>query len=201
MMARRKKAFTLIELLAVIVIIGIISLITVPAIMDIINKRAEDAYAKQEALIIEAAKEYRLLYKNKINWVNDVATIYLRDLQDKGLLKEPLKDPRGGDFDNSKPGGYRVVITKYENNYDYNLVIADGGLDVTKPVIKLLGNNPTHVYTGQTYIDPGATAIDDMDGDITGSIVATGSVDTNVPGTYSITYNVIDSAGILLIQW
>ena len=38
MMARRKKAFTLIELLAVIVIIGIISLITVPAIMDIINK-------------------------------------------------------------------------------------------------------------------------------------------------------------------
>ena len=31
--------------------------------MDIINKRAEDAYAKQEALIIEAAKEYRLLYK------------------------------------------------------------------------------------------------------------------------------------------
>ena len=49
-----------------------------------------------------------------------------------------------------------------------------------------------------TYNDLGATAIDGHDGEITNSIIVSGSdaVDTSVLGTYTITYSVRDSDGI-----
>ncbi|WP_298500593.1 immunoglobulin-like domain-containing protein, partial [uncultured Algibacter sp.] len=49
---------------------------------------------------------------------------------------------------------------------------------------------------GDTYSEQGATATDDLDGDITANIVIGGDVvDTNTAGTYLITYNVSDAAG------
>jgi hypothetical protein len=46
-----------------------------------------------------------------------------------------------------------------------------------------------------TYTDAGATATDNYDGNITARIVKTGSVNTSVLGTYTLTYNVSDSSG------
>ena len=48
---------------------------------------------------------------------------------------------------------------------------------------------------GSTYTDAGATATDNIDGDITSSIVAVNLVDVNTVGTYTVTYNVSDAAG------
>ena len=47
-----------------------------------------------------------------------------------------------------------------------------------------------------TYNDLGAKAVDARDGEITPSIIVSGSVDTSVLGTYTITYSVRDSDGI-----
>jgi hypothetical protein len=44
-------------------------------------------------------------------------------------------------------------------------------------------------------VDAGATAADNYDGDITGSIVVVNPVDVNVVGSYTVTYNVTDGAG------
>ena len=55
-------------------------------------------------------------------------------------------------------------------------------LDTTAPVITLVGDNPVEVYEGATYTDAGATASDDVDGDITSSIVVVNPVDTSVIG-------------------
>ena len=41
----------------------------------------------------------------------------------------------------------------------------------------------------------GVSAIDNVDGDITGSIVVTGDVDTSVPGIYTLYYEITDAAG------
>ena len=68
--------------------------------------------------------------------------------------------------------------------------------DTTAPVITLLGDDPVDLYVGDSYTDAGATALDDVDGDITDHIVVGGdTVDTNTKGTYVITYNVSDTAG------
>ena len=68
--------------------------------------------------------------------------------------------------------------------------------DSTLPVITLLGANPVIVTLGQSYVDPGAAASDNLDGDLTNYIVINASaVNTAVPGDYPVTYNVSDVAG------
>lgn len=69
-------------------------------------------------------------------------------------------------------------------------------LDKVGPVITLIGSPAVDVTLGADYNDAGATALDDLDGDISSSIVVGGgSVNTNLAGTYVITYNVSDKAG------
>ena len=52
-----------------------------------------------------------------------------------------------------------------------------------------------NVDLGTDYIDAGATASDNLDGDITASIVALNSVNTGLAGVYDVTYRVTDSSG------
>ena len=67
------------------------------------------------------------------------------------------------------------------------------------PVITLLGAPSVFVFIGDTYgaaEDAGATALDDIDGDITGNIVVGGlPVDTSSSAIFTVTYNVSDSDG------
>ena len=51
------------------------------------------------------------------------------------------------------------------------------------------------ITEGDSFADSGATATDARDGDLTGSIVRTGTVDPNAPGTYMLKYSVRDSVG------
>ena len=66
----------------------------------------------------------------------------------------------------------------------------------TPPVITLVGDNPLIITKGAIFTDPGATSIDKEDGNLTGAIVATGTVDTSVIGTSTRTYTVTDSGGL-----
>ena len=67
--------------------------------------------------------------------------------------------------------------------------------DTTAPIITLNGQAIATVNLNSTYTDAGATALDDVDGDLTSSIVTTGVVNTSIEGNYIITYTVSDSAG------
>lgn len=67
--------------------------------------------------------------------------------------------------------------------------------DTTAPVITLLGNAVETVTLGDTYIDAGATAEDDEDGDLTALIITDNPVNTDSAGTYTVTYSVSDAAG------
>lgn len=76
------------------------------------------------------------------------------------------------------------------------LIHADDTIaDTTPPVITLLGDATTSIPDGTQYVDAGATANDDIDGDITPKITITGSVDTTTAGTYTLTYTISDAAG------
>ena len=66
--------------------------------------------------------------------------------------------------------------------------------DQTAPVITMLGTTPLTIALGSTYTDAGATALDNVDGNLTSSIVVTNLVNTAVVGTYTVTYNVHDAA-------
>jgi hypothetical protein len=48
---------------------------------------------------------------------------------------------------------------------------------------------------GTAYAEPGYTATDAEEGVLTSSVIVTGSVNTNTPGTYTLTYTITDTAG------
>src|SRR3989344_5549140 len=74
----------------------------------------------------------------------------------------------------------------------YNVILNNTPSDTTPPVITLTGNNPENVAKNFAYTDAGATALDDVDGEI--SVAMSGSVDTTVVGSYTLTYTATDAA-------
>ena len=76
------------------------------------------------------------------------------------------------------------------------VVVSPAISDVVPPIITLNGNNPQTIVVGSSYTELGATANDNVDGDISSNITIDASaVDTAVTGSYSVTYNVSDAAG------
>ncbi|WP_255572887.1 reprolysin-like metallopeptidase [Hanstruepera marina] len=85
---------------------------------------------------------------------------------------------------------------QYGEVEDYTVIIEGSGPDTTPPVITLNGSSTIDLELGESYTELGATATDNVDGDISANIVIGGdSVDSNTVGTYVITYNVSDAAG------
>jgi hypothetical protein len=67
-------------------------------------------------------------------------------------------------------------------------------IDNIPPVIVTNGTDVT-VALGGIYTDAGATATDNVDGDISDNIVVTSNVDTTQLGSYTVRYNVQDGNG------
>ena len=68
-------------------------------------------------------------------------------------------------------------------------------LDTTPPIITIIGDNPLEINIGENYTELGATATDDIDGDITQDIIVDSSnLNTTLAGNYTVTYSVSDSS-------
>ncbi|WP_038863154.1 DUF5011 domain-containing protein, partial [Vibrio campbellii] len=69
--------------------------------------------------------------------------------------------------------------------------------DETPPVITLVGSKSITVYLNDKFEDPGFTATDNVDGDISKRVKVSYDkpIDTDTVGTYTITYTVTDKAG------
>lgn len=87
---------------------------------------------------------------------------------------------------------YSITYKKQEKNVERTIKV----IDEVPPEIKINGRDKIVLATGRTYDDPGATATDNYDGDITKKIkVDTSQVNTNAVGVYKVTYTVADSSG------
>ncbi len=67
--------------------------------------------------------------------------------------------------------------------------------DTVAPTITLTGASSMNVRLGTTFTDPGYTASDDKDGDITSKVTMSGMPNMAKVGTYTMTYSVSDAAG------
>ena len=124
-------------------------------------------------------------------------TLHREQLIDGGARAGVVADL--GYTDNGNPGGSDLAmggasaagIGVYLNDGSGNL----GRGDAVPPVLTLVGDAAIEIDSGVSYRDGGATALDNIDGDITGDITVTGAVNTAVVGNYTLTYNVSDFAG------
>lgn len=72
-----------------------------------------------------------------------------------------------------------------------------GKKDKEYPVLKLIGDEKITLSLNTEYKEPGYTASDETDGDITSKVKTEGSVDSTKAGEYTLTYSVKDKAGNL----
>ncbi|GGE06835.1 hypothetical protein GCM10010831_05410 [Psychroflexus salis] len=102
-----------------------------------------------------------------------------------------------GSVDTDVVGTYTLSydVTDSSGNAAETVTRTVNVVDTTIPVITLLGDNPVTIEVGSTYTDAGATASDNADGDLTAAIIVTGSVDADVLGTYTLSYDLTDSSG------
>jgi hypothetical protein len=125
-------------------------------------------------------------------------------------------DPDGDSLSFSWSEGGAEIATGVSPTVDFgagthviSLFVSDGQLssapddvsisllaDVEPPEITVLGDDPLTTPCAAEYIDPGATAQDACSGDLTAAIDVTSDVDTGTPGTYAVTYQVSDAAGL-----
>lgn len=92
---KNNKGFTLIELMAVIIILAVIGLIVFPTAIDSINNSKEKLYKEQVKRILDAADSWASNNDSKLSSNDGGAIIITIDqLQKAGLLKkEDVKNP------------------------------------------------------------------------------------------------------------
>ena len=107
----------------------------------------------------------------------------------------PVTVNTSGTVNPNAPGTYTITYSASANGFTTELTRIVTVEDTVAPVITLLGANPMQVGFGTVFTDPGATAADGCAGNLTSSIIVTGSVDTNTVGFYALTYTVQDPTG------
>ena len=120
----KKNAFTLVELLAVIAILTIIMVISVPQLITSIKNKKTDALEKTKDLLISAARNYVIDYELKVPTSISIETLCKND-----YLECPIKNP----IDNSNLNGYVNVddnkVYVYSDTRDY-ITIKDYIIDL-----------------------------------------------------------------------
>ena len=97
--------------------------------------------------------------------------------------------------DTSKEGTYQVIYKVSDSAGNETTKVRNVIVYHSVPTIGLLGGSKVRVRYGSTYTEPGYTAKDEADGDITSQVTVTGTVDTSKEGSYTLTYNVKNSSG------
>ena len=272
----KRKGFTLVELLAVIIILGSLAVIIAPQVMRYITNAREEAYDESIKAIKRATQQYLLdndipyptvegeritvtieqlkpYLDNVINpitkepFADDVVVVlvdggyyysyggkpiitfsingtndYVRtigtvvtveaingvdDTSLKYVWTNSESEPAVESFTNSFVNGTAVDTPAVSGIYHLwiyakdmigNTTITASGafkLDNTAPVITINGSNPHSQVVSGSYVDAGATSLDNLDGNLTSSISTTSTVVSNIFGTYKVTYRSTDRVG------
>lgn len=96
--------------------------------------------------------------------------------------------------DVTKIGSYEIKVIAQYGKKTATQTIKVEVRDKKAPEIALNGDAEMTVEAGSEFSDPGYTATDNYDGDLTDKVSVTGAVDTSKPGDYEIKYSVADSS-------
>lgn len=120
----KDKGFTLVELMAVIVILGFIALIAVPNVLKTINNSRGKLSSVQESTLERACKNY---VTAKVGEIDDCKFVTLEMLHKGGYLEaENFTDPNGRNKYTST-SGFLVLWDDDTNQYIYEFKDSDPG--------------------------------------------------------------------------
>ena len=199
----KNKAFTLVELLGVIVLLGILGVVIIPKVGDSITNSKETAYITQEEQIKKAATDF-IIDNTELLETTDTITIKLGVLKQKGYLPINIKNPKTRKNISNES---LITITKEGNNYNIQVSLIDlenvtENVDDNSPIIVINGSYIEYVEVNSTYEEKGAKAqtstgqrIDNISIQIKQNNQEKTSVDTSQLLTYNVIYSATDTNG------
>ena len=109
-----KKAFTLIEMLAILLLLAVLSLILIPTVQKSLKNAKNDIYNAQVKVVLNAAESY-FMDSNYVITDSEKKVIYLSDIVKSGYLdsKKIINT-----IDENEMTGC-VLISTYSNQYHY----------------------------------------------------------------------------------
>ena len=152
------------------------------------------------ATIITISIIYNTLPRLQLNGPQNITLSYREEYEEQGVI---IKNATGNYTSKIKIDNN--IDTKKIGNYyiDYSLKLGGKTLHVRRnvkiiddidPVIELKGEQITKISKNKNYVEPGYTAIDEYDGDITDKVQIIGEVDIEKYGEYVLTYKVTDNS-------
>lgn len=176
----KKNAFTLIEILAAIVIMGILSTIIVTASIRKVNQARENSYKTLINSIELSAKNYVVDNENNLDDFlnNDWINISLQTLVDNKYLNN-IKNPK---TNKDLPLTDIVYVTR---NYDGKIEATYDIEQDNKNKLTLSGAYNIYIKENSTYNDPGILLNDNL---LNSGVTITGEVNTSIVKKYQITY-------------
>ena len=139
----KKRGYTLIELLSVVVILAVICAIAIPKTIDVIGATRITAYNTAKGNILDSAK---LKYLADIN-TSKVVEYTVDDLISSGYLKKGIKNP----ITNENYKDTKVIITNDDNKVTYNYVEGNTLYDIVSNLNDKDGvykNKDEYIYKG-----------------------------------------------------
>lgn len=219
----KNKGFTLVELLAVIVLLIIIFMLVVPSVTDIISQSRETTYQKQINTILNAAYDWSLKNINYLPEKDSKIFMTLSELKSSGFVDSNIIDPTTKKLFSddlvisiSNVGGNYKENNKYSKmsgDYLYAIEIDFMSSDEfknKKPTIELVGliqnsdgNYVTTVDINTAFDDATYVATSSDGQDLTSKVTVNimhdnkfvENIDTSKVGIYYINYTVIDDNG------
>lgn len=181
------KGFTLLEIIAVTVIILMISLMIIPVIEKYIEKTKTVLSNSQISTIENAAYIYAYNFQTEIPEINTtgVAVITVQTLISKGLIQANAFTING---ETMIPTNATVVIVKHEGEIKTKYDI----YSQTKPIILLRSLNEITISKGTTYIEYGALLVKfspSTSVEVLSVSNITSNVNTTVAGNYEVQYS------------
>lgn len=176
----KKNAFTLIEILAAIVIMGILSTIIVTASIRKVNQARENSYKTLINSIELSAKNYVVDNENNLDDFlnNDWINISLQTLVDNKYLNN-IKNPK---TNKDLPLTDIVYVTR---NYDGKIEATYDIEQDNKNKLTLSGAYNIYIKENSTYNDPGILLNDNL---LNSGVTITGEVNTSIVKKYQIIY-------------
>lgn len=212
-----KKAFTLIELLGVFVILAVLFLIITPTVNSIISNSKEKAFDRNITTILSGASDWATENPKYLPEKNQKINITLSQLKQLGYVGLNIKNPKTGElFSNNmiitiqNIKGQTINPTeenvKYNGDYKFSINLDTGDSSITydedAPIITLIGDMVQMVELNSEYEEPGYSALTSTGDNITDSVtsvIRTSSediniIDTTTLGVYYKDYTVIDNS-------
>ena len=171
----------------ILLVLFVFIILSSSGIIYIIRTNKKEAKAKTE-IILKGDKISEIELGS--NFIDDGYDLYINNK--KTVLTANIDT---SNINSQKVGIYDVIYSYTdENGNEYQTVRKVQVVDSKKPLVTLKGNALLKLLQGESYNEPGFTAIDNYDGDITNLVKISGLVDIEKLGTYTLNYDVCDKS-------